>query len=162
MKTKVRYLIILFTLIIISCEDDKFELDITTSINFDIKKSNSDNNYIAKIEQEINTAEKTSHFHYGTDSVRLIQEILFDLHLKNGDTINFGFWLIGYEQPELLNLGKYDTVYYDGEDWDYIDFDYELRNFYNDPFLTWGTSSLSPPEKPMGLTTSVHPETANF
>lgn len=115
-----------------SCEEEKNEPAAITEINFDITRSNSDNNYSSSAEKIVGPIRKESRFHYGIDSVELIQEISFDILLENNDTLSFGFWLIKREDRQLINLGPYDPVYNRGEEWDYINFSDEVENFYYD------------------------------
>jgi len=123
-------ILIFITIMIFGCEKDEIVKNQVTTINFDINKSNSDNNYSTTVDEIINTPEKISRFHYGVDSVELIKEIQFNIKLKNRDSINLGFWFIAYESPTLLNLGEFDSIYLNGLNWDYINFEDEINNFY--------------------------------
>lgn len=121
--------LILFALALLSCEkENNLEPNPNTIIEFQVEQKNSNNDFISNVEKILNIT-KNSRWDYSLDTVILIKEINIDLLLTNDDTLNFGLWFLKYDNRNLVNLYA-DTLIYTGKDWDYIDFDNEVNNFY--------------------------------
>lgn len=129
-KTRNFIFLMLFPVFFAACEKDRIEDMPAASVHFDIERSNSTDDYSETVTNVLRPAQKISRFRYGTDSVMIIREIQFNLRLSNGDSLDFGFWMIAYESPELLILGEYDAKYHHGEEWDYLSYDTEVSDFY--------------------------------
>lgn len=121
-----------------SCEKDEVSSEINSDfeVAFQIEKLNSSSNYTSEV-KSANHKSTSRWWSQWADNktVTLSSEVLFDLELENGETIEFGIWFLKTdENKDFVNLVKGQTLidgqlqYY--EDWNYNSITQETENFY--------------------------------
>ncbi|MFY0627911.1 MAG: hypothetical protein JXR07_16550 [Reichenbachiella sp.] len=128
----VYFLVLLIFILGCSEEDNSPRIDPPNEIGFQIEQRNSNNDFISNAEN-IEIQYKSSRWGLNVDGeIRLTREVMFNVGLENGETIEFGFWFMKNETSENdLTLRGEDL---DNEDrsWDYVSTDAELKRFYQD------------------------------
>jgi hypothetical protein len=113
-------------------EDPVLITDNSTEITFQIEQMNSENDFITTTKGFVPKL-KSSGWRLNSDGkTQLTREIVFDVELQNGESVEFGFWFIKYETNAInLILEDEDFIYWE-RNWDYAATETERTNFFQE------------------------------
>lgn len=123
------------TFLLIGCADESPSpiTNLPSEVSFQLEQLNTNNDLVTYSTQVKNfrTKHKSSGWRLNGDGkIQLTREIMFDLELNNGDSVEFGFWFIKYENNKENLVLADEELYYGERDWDYLSTETEITNFY--------------------------------
>jgi len=132
---KLKYFLFLtITILAHGCsqEDSLLITNSPNQLSFQVEKLNSDDNFNTSV-KSFESKVKSAGWKLNPDGkIQLTREIVFEVKLENGQSVEFGFWFIKYETDENTLILMDENLNYRERNWDYVSTEVEESNFFQE------------------------------